>query len=65
MKVVLRSRSLWFTVLSILLNVPTKKTKRQVEFIPKKPPVRLETPPATLPVSVPAQQSKYWNRVAL
>jgi len=55
MKVVLRSRSLWFTVLSIVLNVPVSRTKRKVEILPKKPPVRVET----------AQESKYWNRVAL
>lgn len=63
MRVVVRSRSLWFTVLSIILNVPIARVKRkQVEVVPKKPSVREDS--AQMQVAS-AQESKYWNRVAL
>jgi hypothetical protein len=55
MKVVVRSRSLWFTVLSIVLHVPISRVKRKVGMVIRKPVARVET----------AQESKYWNRVAL
>lgn len=60
MKVVVRSQSLWFTVLSIILHVPISRVKRNVDIVMKKPPVRVDT------VQVDqVQDSKYWNRVAL
>jgi len=63
MKVVVRSRSLWFTVLSIILNVPIARVKRgAVEAIPKKPSVRVDSGQMQV---ARAQESKYWNRVAL
>jgi hypothetical protein len=55
MKVVVRSRSLWFTVLSIVLHVPISRVKRKMDVVLRKPVVRVETP----------QESKHWNRVAL
>jgi hypothetical protein len=57
MKLVVRSRSLWFTVLSIILNVPINRVRRKVELdeVVRKPVARVET----------AQESKYWDRVAL
>ncbi len=55
MKVVVRSRSLWFTVLSIVLHVPISRVKRKVGLVIRKPVARVET----------AQESKHWNRVAL
>ena len=57
MKLVVRSRSLWFTVLSIILNVPISRVRRKVEVdeVVRKPVARVET----------AQESKYWDRVAL
>jgi hypothetical protein len=57
MKVVVRSQSLWFTVLSIILNVPISRVKRKVNVIERKPVARIETGQT--------QESKYWNRVAL
>jgi hypothetical protein len=54
MKVVVRSRSLWFTVLSIVLHVPISRVKRKMDVVLRKPVVRVET----------AQESKHWNRVA-
>jgi hypothetical protein len=54
MKVVVRSQSLWFTVLSIVLHVPISRVKRQVQVV-RKPVARVET----------VQESKHWNRVAL
>ena len=63
MIVVLRSRSLWFTMLSIILNVPIARVKRkQVEVVPKKPVVRADSGQMQV---ARAQESKYWNRVAL
>jgi hypothetical protein len=55
MKVVVRSRSLWFTVLSIVLHVPISRVKRKVGMVIRKPVARVET----------GQESKHWNRVAL
>jgi hypothetical protein len=55
MKVVVRSQSLWFTVLSIVLHVPISRVKRQVQMVVRKPVTRVET----------GQESKHWNRVAL
>ena len=55
MKVVVRSRSLLFTVLSIVLHVPISRVKRKVEIVERKPVARVET----------GQESKHWNRVAL
>jgi hypothetical protein len=57
MKVVVRSQSLWFTVLSIILNVPISRVKRKVNVVERKPVARIETGQT--------QESKYWNRVAL
>jgi hypothetical protein len=55
MKVVVRSRSLWFTVLSIVLHVPISRVKqRKAEATEMKPVARVET----------RQESKHWNRVA-
>ena len=69
MIVVVRSRSLWFTVLSIILNVPIARVNRkQIEVVPKKPVARVDNGPmhvAHAPESNYAQESKYWNRVAL
>jgi hypothetical protein len=63
MIVVVRSRSLWFTVLSIILNVPIARAKRrQMEVVPKKPVVRVDSGQMQV---ARAQESKYWNRVAL
>ena len=55
MKLVVRSRSLWFTVLSIVLHVPISRVKSKVNEVARKPVARVED----------AQESKYWNRVAL
>ncbi len=55
MKVVVRSRSLWFTMLSIVLHVPICRVKPKVNLIARKPVGRVEA----------EQKSKYWNRVAL
>jgi hypothetical protein len=55
MKLVVRSRSLWFTVLSIVLHVPISRVKPKVNVIARKPVGRVEA----------GQESKYWNRVAL
>jgi hypothetical protein len=55
MKVVLRSQSLWFTVLSIILHVPISRVKRKVNVVLRKPVARIEA----------VQDSKHWNRVAL
>jgi hypothetical protein len=57
MKLVVRSRSLWFTVLSIILHVPINRVRRKVQLdeVERKPIARVE----------PAQESKYWDRVAL
>jgi hypothetical protein len=55
MKVVVRSQSLWFTVLSIILHVPISRVKRKVTVVLRKPVARVET----------VQESKHWNRVAL
>jgi len=55
MKVVVRSRSLWFTVLSIVLHVPISRVKSKVNVVERKPVAREEA----------EQESKYWNRVAL
>ena len=56
MKVVVRSRSLWFTVLSIVLHVPISRVKSKVvDVIERKPVARAEA----------EEESKYWNRVAL
>jgi len=52
MKVVLRSSSLLFAVLTISLNAPIAKVKRKEIKTVKKPPVREET----------FRESKYWNR---
>jgi hypothetical protein len=54
MKVVVRSQSLWFTVLSIILHVPISRV-RKVNEVLRKPVARVET----------VQDSKHWNRVAL
>lgn len=54
MKVVLRSSSLLFTVLSIILNAPIARVKRRPSGAVKMP-VREE----------PRPESKPWNRVAL
>jgi len=56
MKVVLRSSSLLFTVLTITLNAPVARVRRKeveekIKTV-KKPPVREET----------FRESKYWNR---
>jgi len=59
MKVVVRSQSLWFTVLSIILHVPISRVKRKVDIVMKKPPARVDT------VLDQVQESKHWNRVAL
>jgi hypothetical protein len=55
MKIVVRSQSLWFTVLSIVLHVPISRVKRKVNVLIRKPIARVET----------VQESKHWNRVAL
>lgn len=59
MKVVVRSQSLWFTVLSIILHVPINRVKIKVNAglngVERKPVGRADT----------EQPSKYWNRVAL
>lgn len=59
MKLVVRSRSLWFTVLSIILHVPINRVRAKVsgeiDTVERKPMARVET----------EQPSKYWNRVAL
>jgi hypothetical protein len=55
MKVVVRSQSLWFTVLSIILNVPISRVKRKAITVQRKPVARVES----------ERESKYWNRVAL
>lgn len=55
MKVVVRSRSLWFTVLSIVLHVPISRVKSKVSVVVRKPVAQAEA----------GQESKYWNRVAL
>jgi hypothetical protein len=55
MKVVVRSQSLWFTVLSIILHVPISRVRREVNVVLRKPVTRVET----------VQESKHWNRVAL
>ncbi len=55
MKVVVRSRSLWFTVLSIVLHVPISRVKSKVALVVRKPVAQVDT----------GQESKYWNRVAL
>jgi hypothetical protein len=55
MKVVVRSQSLVFTVLSIILHVPISRVKRKVNVVLRKPVARVET----------VQDSKHWNRVAL
>ena len=55
MKVVVRSQSLWFTVLSIVLHVPISRVKRKVNVVLRKPITRVES----------VQESKHWNRVAL
>ena len=54
MKVVLRSSSLLFTVLSIVLNVPITRVKRKPEAPAKKPAVGAESP----------GEPKHWNRLA-
>jgi hypothetical protein len=54
MKVVLRSSSLLFTVLSIVLNAPITRVKRKPETPAKKPAVRAESP----------GESEHWNRLA-
>ena len=58
MKVVVRSQSLWFTVLSIILHVPITRMPRKVDVLVRKPPARAEA-------ETEQQESKYWNRVAL
>lgn len=58
MKVILRSQSLLFTVLSIVLDAPIRRVKPRVEAVPRKPVV-----PAAAVAPVP--ESKRWNRVAL
>lgn len=55
MKVVVRSQSLWFTVLSIILHVPISRVRRKVSVVARKPIARVEA----------ERESKYWNRVAL
>jgi len=58
MKVVLRSSSILFAVLTISLNAPIARVRRKetkAANVIKKPPVREET----------IRESKYWNRVAL
>jgi|HubBroStandDraft_6_1064221.scaffolds.fasta_scaffold74896_3 hypothetical protein len=55
MKVRVRSQSLWFTVLSIILHVPISRVKRKVNTLQRKPVAHVET----------ERESKYWNRVAL
>ena len=55
MKVVVRSQSLLFTVLSIVLHVPISRVKRKANVVVRKPVARVET----------VQESKHWNRVAL
>jgi hypothetical protein len=55
MKVVVRSQSLWFTVLSIILHVPISRVRSKMNAVLRKPVARAET----------VQESKHWNRVAL
>lgn len=43
MKVVVRSSSLLFTVLSIAFNVPVTRVKRKGGDVPKKPVLRLDS----------------------
>jgi hypothetical protein len=57
MKVVVRSRSLLFTVLSIVLHVPISRVKRKANGVVRKPVARVEVETV--------QESKHWNRVAL
>ena len=60
MKVVVRSQSLLFTVLSLVLHVPISRVKRKMQVerkvqVVRKPVARVES----------VQESKHWNRVAL